>query len=241
VEWSPSDGDSRAFDIQIVPLRDGDNRSLGISASYSEVTQFKRLREDLQQVTEERETTHEELQTTNEELQSTVEELETTNEELQSTNEELETMNEELHSSNEELASLNDMMREQTHELDRSNSYLKAILSSLGVGTVVLNRNLEVQLWNSMAEEQWGLRSEEVRGKHFLALDIGLPVDRLIQPIRACLAGQQPDPVTVSATNRRGRTVSIQVTGRPLDLDSTQAGAILLLDEAEQGATPARD
>ena len=98
---------------------------------------------------EELQSTNEELETTNEELQSTVEELETTNEELQSTNEELETMNEELQSTNDELADdQRGAAASARGELDQANGFLETILTSLRAGVVVLDPELQVQVWN---------------------------------------------------------------------------------------------
>ena len=65
-----------------------------------------------------------------------------------------------------------------------------------------------MQLWNRQAEELWGLRADEVAGKHLLNLDIGLPVDQLKDPVRACLSdGAAAAPVELSAVNRRGRPI----------------------------------
>src|SRR5262249_25137339 len=157
--------------------------------TYTDVTAQKKLQEDLQQSNrevesayEELQSTNEELETTNEELQSTVEELETTNEELQSTNEELETMNEELQSANEELQTMNDELRKGGDELNQANGSLESILTGLRSGVAVLDPELRVTVWNNQAEDLWGLRKEEVEGKHFLNLDIGLPVGELRQP-----------------------------------------------------------
>ena len=60
--------------------------------------------------------------------------------------------------------------------------------------------------WNHRAEDLWGLRADEVRGKNFLNLDIGLPIEQLRRPIRACLNGDaECSEATVEATNRRGK------------------------------------
>src|SRR5207248_1847328 len=143
---------------------------------------------------------NEELETTNEELQSTVEELETTNEELQSTNEELETMNEELQSANEELQTINEELRDRSDELNHVNGFLQSILASLKGAVAVLDRDLAVLVWNDHAEEVWGLRNEEVQGKPFLNLDIGLPMDGLRPVLRETLNGTDgKHPVTLDA------------------------------------------
>jgi two-component system CheB/CheR fusion protein len=173
------------------------------------------------------------METTNEELQSTVEELETTNEELQSTNEELETMNEELQSTNEELDTVNVEMRARTGELDRVNTFLESILTSLHRGVVVLNRDLAVLAWNRGAEELWGLRGEEVSGRHFLNLDIGLPVHELQPAIRRSLAGDAEETVRLAARNRRGRDIACDVDCMPFRTNGEILGVILLMTEVD--------
>ena len=152
--------------------------------------EHERATRELETAYEELQSTNEELETTNEELQSTVEELETTNEELQSTNEELETMNEELQSTNEELETVNEELRRRSEELKRLNAFLESILASLRGGVVVVDPDFLILSWNRQAEDLWGLRSDEVRGRNLLNLDIGLPVERLKPALRACLAGE---------------------------------------------------
>src|SRR5262249_43056308 len=136
---------------------------------------------------EELQSSNEELETTNEELQSSNEELETTNEELQSTNEELETMNEELQSTNEELQTVNEELRQRSEELNHVNAFLDSVLTGLRWGGVGANKTLDFLVWNRRAEDMWGLRADEVQGRSFLNLDIGLPVQELRPMIRACL------------------------------------------------------
>ena len=143
-------------------------------------------RRDLELAYEELQSTIDELETTNEELQSANEELQTTNEELQSTNEELETMNEELQSTNEELETINDELRDRTTELNQVNDFLETILTSLGIGVAVLDRQQRVQVWNHRAEDLWGLREDEAVEHHFLSLDIGLPAEPLAGPCAPC-------------------------------------------------------
>src|SRR5207247_8596158 len=118
------------------------------------------------------------------------EELENTNEELHSTNEELETMNEELQSTNEELETMNDELQLRTDELNGVNAFLEAILRSLSAGVVVVDSDFSVEAWNPGSQDLWGLREDEVVGKNLFGLDIGLPVHRLRDDIRACLLGQ---------------------------------------------------
>ena len=130
-----------SLEIQVSPLVNGTSEVVGATVAFHDVTDFRRLQDELEQANrqletayEELQSTNEELETTNEELQSTVEELETTNEELQSTNEELETMNEELQSTNDELQTINDELQDRTGELDAANGFLETILTSLRAG-----------------------------------------------------------------------------------------------------------
>ncbi|MDX6298146.1 MAG: two-component system, chemotaxis family, CheB/CheR fusion protein [Nocardioidaceae bacterium] len=230
------------LEVQISPLGGNGNGVLGISIAFHDVTDFRRLQDELEQANrqletayEELQSTNEELETTNEELQSTVEELETTNEELQSTNEELETMNEELQSTNDELQTINDELQDRTGDLDQANDFLETILTSLQAGVVVLNTDLHVQVWNRQAQELWGLRADEAVEKHFLNLDIGLPTERLRPLARRILAGEDgPHGVTMPAVNRRGRSIEVRVLGSPLrGSDKAAAGVIFTMEEVD--------
>ncbi|HZQ29234.1 MAG TPA: CheR family methyltransferase [Acidimicrobiales bacterium] len=231
------------FDIQITPLA-GD---AGTLITFTDVGMYHGLREeverskrDLETAYEELQSTVEELETTNEELQSTNEELETTNEELHSMNEELETMNEELQSTVEELETTNDELRLRTGELDSLNGFLRSILTSLQAAVVVVDRDFAVRIWNVEAEDMWGLRPDEVEGKHFLNLEIGLPVERLRAPVRLCLSGESAnEQLTVPAINRRGQAIECRVTCTPLiGQDEEINGALLLIEADGAGQAP---
>jgi two-component system, chemotaxis family, CheB/CheR fusion protein len=235
------------LEVQVSPLVGNSNGILGLSMAFHDVTDFRRLQDELEQTNrqletayEELQSTNEELETTNEELQSTVEELETTNEELQSTNEELETMNEELQSTNDELQTINDELQDRSGELDHANEFLETILTSLRAGVVVLNPELHVQVWNQQAQELWGLRREEAVGQHFLNLDIGLPTDQLRPIIRALLAGEDESRgLTLAAVNRRGRSIDVRVLGSPLRrAEDNASGVILTMEEIEAPDVP---
>jgi two-component system CheB/CheR fusion protein len=233
------------YEIQCAPLLDTNAQFAGVHITFRDVTSVRQLEEALKHSNQELETayeeiqsTNEELETTNEELQSSNEELETTNEELQSTNEELETMNEELQSTNEELQTANEELRQRGDELNQINGFFESILSSMPDGVVVLDNELRVLAWNHRAEDLWGLRSEEVRGKHFLNLDIGLPVLELTQPIRACLADPANQERVVHALNRRGKRLAVRVTCSRLQgmTKAGIAGVILTMKEQIEAA-----
>ena len=247
IEWARPGGDPVHLDVQINPLVSGDSRLLGVALIFHDVTAAHRLRGELERANRELETAYEELQstveeleTTNEELQSTVEELETTNEELQSTNEELETMNEELQSTNDELQSMNDQLHASTAELDRANAFLDAILAGLRAGVAVVDRDLQVRVWNRRAENLWGLRSEEVQAQHLLNLDIGLPTERLRPALKQVLAGEREvEPVQLDAVDRRGRAIMVRVTCSPLaGLADVPAGVLIVMETDEPPVTP---
>jgi two-component system CheB/CheR fusion protein len=243
IEWSIAQSASRYFDVQITPLLDENiDELLGIKITFTEVTRFKQLQQDLVHANQELETayeelqsTNEELETTNEELQSTVEELETTNEELQSTNEELETMNEELQSTNEELQTMNEELRQRSDELNQVNTFLESILTSLRAGVVVLSRDLQILIWNRKAEDMWGLRFDEVFSKQLISLDIGLPIERLIQPLRAIITGESENyEVVLNAINRRGRAIECELICTPLQTSGSHIQGVILLMEQQQ-------
>jgi two-component system CheB/CheR fusion protein len=235
-----ADGGIQCLDIQLKLLQT-EGALAGMSISFRDETQHNRLQEELQHSKQELETAYEELQsaneeleTTNEELQSTVEELQTTNEELQSTNEEMETMNEELQSTNEELQTVNDELRQRTTELNQSNFFLESILSSVRAGIVALDRDLRILLWNERAEDLWGLRTNEVRGKIFTGLDIGLSVEKLKTPIVAFLnGGDDSQEIVVDAMNRRGRTIKCRINFCTLSLGKSgeRQGVVMLMEE----------
>ena len=240
VERRFTEGESQYLDITVQPLYDDAHAPLGVSVTFVDVTrnhklldELQRSREEIQTTNEELQSSNEELETTNEELQSSNEELETTNEELQSTNEELETMNEELQSTNEELQTVNEELRQRSDELNHLNAFLESVLASLPGGATVLDQNYNVTMWNQRAEDLWGLRADEVRGRSFLGLDIGLPVSELRPLIRACLSGEADSrDATVEATNRRGKKIRCRVLCTPFVSPSRKReGVILTMDE----------
>jgi two-component system CheB/CheR fusion protein len=236
-------GDTRSLDIQIAPLRAGE-QLLGASIVYADATRRKRVEDELETskrelgtAYEELQSTVEELETTNEELQSTNEELETTNEELQSANEELETMNEELQSMNEELETINDELRRRSVELNEVNAFLEAILSSLGVAMIVVDREQRVQVWNAESADLWGIRADEAQGQPLFRLDIGLPLDGLLGALRQVLAGaEERVDVELDALNRRGRDVTVKVTLLPLGIAPEDVSGAILITAPVDGA-----
>jgi two-component system CheB/CheR fusion protein len=248
VSWPTAGGELRYFNVQVTPIVDASDGPVGSKVIFTDVTRQHELQEELQRSRQELETayeelqsTNEELETTNEELQSTVEELETTNEELQSTNEELETMNEELQSTNEELETVNEELRQRGTDLSRSNIFLGGILRSVPLAVIVLDGQLQVELWNDVAADLWGLRADEVNGKHFFGLDIGLPVEQLKQPIATLMRhGDQRVDTQIEAMNRRGRQIRLHVQCVSVGSADQGKGVIVLMQELGTRAAPTR-
>ena len=245
VERRFANGDVQYLDVVVAPLADAVSNPLGAAITFLDVTNYfkaqqelQHSKEEIQTANEELQSSNEELQTTNEELQSTNEELETTNEELHSTNEELETMNEELQSTNEELYTVNSELRERTGELNRTNAFLESVFASLRSAAVVVDGDLNVEVWSDRAADLWGLHADEVRGKSVLNLDIGLPIGQMRDAIRACASGaSQFEESVLQATTRRGKAIGCRISVRPLT-GRADKGAILLMDEVG-GATAA--
>jgi two-component system CheB/CheR fusion protein len=238
VQHALPDGAVKHLDVQVAPLFDHDGTVAGTGVSFIDVTRVVELRSELDRSKQDLETSYEELQsaneeleTTNEELQSTIEELETTNEELQSTNEELETMNEELESTNSELQSSNSDLHQRTDEVERFNVLLHSITGNIPLGAVVMNADLKVTVWNERAADLWGLRTDEVVGKSFFDLDIGLPTEEMRNMIGEVLSGRPAhDEIVLLARNRRGNQIRCRVRASFFS-DGAQSGAVVLVME----------
>ncbi|WP_199253416.1 CheR family methyltransferase [Mycolicibacterium mengxianglii] len=239
VRWHRSGTDAAWYDINVNPLVSPDNRVLGVSVVFTDVSSTRTLLDkvvesnhQLETAYEELQSTNEELETTNEELQSTVEELETTNEELQSTNEELETMNEELQSTNDELQTINDTLRERTTELDEARFFMGSLVNSIRVGLVVVDRDMRVIAWNRGCEELWGLRTDETVGKLLADLDIGVPLVDVEPLIRNAFVDLDAVGTTsVTAMDRRGHTIVVQVTCSAFrGIEGAVLGALILME-----------
>ena len=249
IEWPRHPGETMYLDVQLVPLQPQGLAGVGISITFTDVTRYRQLQNELEYANRQLETAYEELQstveeleTTNEELQSTVEELETTNEELQSTNEELETMNDELQSMNDELQSSNDELRVRTTEIDELNRFMESFLSSLRAAVAVTDRDLKLLVWNHRAEDLWGVRRDEAVGQHLLNLDIGLPLEKLRPLLRRTLAATDgaaaAEELSLEAINRRGKPLRVRATATQLRGSNGDAVGVILVLDPEEVVTP---
>ena len=241
-------GEERIYEAEITPLTVNGDGPAGAAITFTDITDYASLvaehaksKQELESAYEELQSTVEELETTNEVLQSTNEELETTNEELQSANEELQTMNEELASTNDELETMNLEQHKHGGELDRLNLFLEGILGNLRVGVTVVDRENRVQLWNTSAQDFWGLRSDEVTGRDFFSLDIGLPTADLHKPLEAAISGgHKSTDLAIEAVNRRGVHFTCEVRVMPL-ISASQGlygGIILMREVGDEDSAP---
>lgn len=133
---------------------------------------------------------------------------------------------------------MNDELRDRTDETLQANSFLGSVLSSIQQGVIVVDRDLQVVAWSRRATDLWGLRDDEVEGEHLLNLDIGIPVQRLRDPIRRVLAGVDADDLDLDGHDRRGKPVRVRIAFAPLhNRPEAEApdGAILLVSSERAG------
>lgn len=77
------------------------------------------------------------------------------------------------------MESVNEALRIQAEQASSYRLYLESVLQSMNGGIIVMDQKHAIQSWNCWSESIWGLRSEEVLGTSFEALDIGLPLHQL--------------------------------------------------------------
>jgi two-component system, chemotaxis family, CheB/CheR fusion protein len=120
------------------------------------------MEEELNATREHLQTVIEELETSNEETQALNEELQASNEELQASNEELQASNEELQSTNEELTTVNEELQIKTAELAVSNADLENIQNSIGFIILMVNDQMRIVRFNSVAAAFLNLGISEI-------------------------------------------------------------------------------
>ena len=109
---------------------------------------------------------------------------------------------------------------------------MESILTSVRAGIAVLNVDMGVMIWNRKAEDLWGLREEDVQGRNFLTLDIGLPVEQLNRALmRVSEAETDLTETTLQARDRRGKEITVKVTCSPLFARDKKVNGIITLME----------
>lgn len=172
--------------------------------------------------------TNEELEATNEELSSSNEEMQSINEELHSTNEELETSKEELQSLNEELATVNSELQSKVSELSQANNDMNNMLAGTGIGTVFIDRRLQILRFTPTATSIINL----------IPGDIGRPVHHIVSNLvgyDALAADAQEVIATLVPFSREVRTMegkSFSMRIQPYrTLENVIEGAVITFTE----------
>jgi len=193
-----------------VPEKNANVIALSEESTDNYQKQIKTLQQELRIKEETLRFSNEELTTSHEELRSFKEEMQSVNEELQSTNEELETSKEELQSVNEELATVNAELQTKVTDLWRSNNDMNNLLNGTGIGSVFVDKQLNVLRFTPAASDIINL----------IASDVGRPIrhivsnlvhyDQLISDTQAVLDTLKFKEVTVQSKAGRWYTMRIQ-------------------------------
>jgi two-component system CheB/CheR fusion protein len=145
----------------------GPRRRPGNSESSDSYRELAEMRKQLRVTVEEYDAALEEAKAANEELQSI-------NEEQKATAEELETSREELQSLNEELRTVNQEFRNQNEQLAMVNADLENLIDSTEIGTIFLDRELNVRRFTPVVAQVF----------NFVAADVGRPISHVTNRLR---------------------------------------------------------
>jgi two-component system CheB/CheR fusion protein len=207
-EWRDPAGDSVGLEVQIVPLVDEQKALLGASVTFTDVTRSRRFQQELEHANRDLEDAYAELQSTNEE-----------------------TRNHQRGAADHQRRAL-----AADHRAEPGQRVPRIDLGEPGRGRGGARRRAARAGVEPPRRGPLGVRPEEVQGRHFLNLDIGLPVEQVRPALRTTLAGEETSASTmIEATNRRGRHIRIRVTCSPLlGSDQSIQGVIVLLAESVQ-------
>jgi two-component system CheB/CheR fusion protein len=164
----------------------------------ADATKLVDLEQDLYRSQTQMDSLTEDASVSSEELMASNEELQAINEELRSTSEELEAGKEELQSVNEELITVNLELCDTVTETAKANDDLRNLISSTGIATVFVDREMRIKRYTAPAVGLFKL----------IASDIGRPLldltHRLDYPEMAADARAAFD--TLTFTEREVRT-----------------------------------
>ena len=127
----------------------------------AEDERVQRLEAELRQTKQELQATVEEHETSKQEMRAANEELRSMNEEYKSMTEELETSKEELQSVNEELKTVNQELENKVEALRQANSDLKNLMAATDIGTLFLDRDLNIQRYMPRIEDLFNIHSSD--------------------------------------------------------------------------------
>jgi two-component system CheB/CheR fusion protein len=156
------------------PMEHAEHASQTIAGDDAMESVVRQIEEDLRRTKDRLRTTIEQHETSNEELKASNEELQAMNEELRLAGEELETSKEELQSINEELTTVNQELKEKVEEVSRANSDLNNLMSSTHIGTVFLDRDLNINRFTPSLKGLFNI----------IPSDIGRPMEHVTHKLR---------------------------------------------------------
>lgn len=133
--------------VMISPMKKSESPAFSQTAETYDLS--KEAEERIRDLEQDLQFTQENLQATIEELETANEELQATNQELLASNEELQSTNQELQSTNEELFTVNTEYQNKIIELTELHNDVDNLLRATGIGTLLLDENLEVRRFSS--------------------------------------------------------------------------------------------
>ncbi len=122
----------------------------------------RQLEDELMHAKSQLRATVEQYEVQQEELRASNEELQAMNEELRSAAEELETSKEELQSVNEELTTVNQELKIKIEELSQANNDFANLMNSTDIGTLFLDRALQVKQYTPRARDVFNVIPSDV-------------------------------------------------------------------------------
>ena len=139
-----------------------ENEAVATDDAPNDNTLHTQLEQELATTRHELQNTIREYERSSEELKASNEEAMSMNEEFQSTNEELETSKEELQSLNEELTTLNTQLQQKVDDERRLTDDLNNLLSSSGIATLFLDRDLNIMRFTPSTRELFNVIANDV-------------------------------------------------------------------------------
>jgi two-component system CheB/CheR fusion protein len=182
------------------------------------------LEQELEDTRERLQSTIYEYESTNEKLRASNEELMSMNEELQSTTEELQTSKEELQSMNEEMTTVNEELNDKIDKLDAANSDLRNLLRATNIGTVFLDRNLQIKRYTDPVTEYVNMIPSD-EGRPFDHVTHSLDTDKLLGDARRAM--QEPTTIEREVSSKDGDRHFLVRTMPYLDIEDRIEGAVL--------------
>ena len=138
---------------------------------------------------------------------------------------------------------LSEKVRTATEELKKRNEelfflkeYNENIISSVGDGMAVIDKDWIIHTWNTGMEKQFGIIEEESRGKNILALLPGWEQAGLREPISMSLESGQPSDIErLKYRGKEGKTQTFKIRFSPLyDSRRKIAGVVIVTTDISE-------